>query len=240
MSVQASASTAMSEVQAHQEQPAADDPIVQWVVLRRDLWTDIGWPLGPVIAQACHASSAAMFTHLDDPVTQQYIAQDNIDHMHKVRLNKPATACPAASVSHGASTTHKLPGGRLCLRLTGGAATVAAAVNYCSAHSKQPTSIASSLKSTVCGEELDASDTHLLSSLAVKGHAVFVQVVLEVKSEQQLVNLSKKLEQEGILHKLWIEQPENYPTCLATKPYQKSQAAALFKKLQLCKAALAK
>jgi hypothetical protein len=67
-----------------------------------------------------------------------------------------------------------------------------------------------------------------------------VQVVLEVKSEQQLVNFSKKLEQEGILHKLWIEQPENYPTCLATKPYRRSQAAALFKKLQLCKAALAK
>jgi hypothetical protein len=67
-----------------------------------------------------------------------------------------------------------------------------------------------------------------------------LQVVLEVKSEQQLVNFSKKLEQEGILHKLWIEQPENYPTCLATKPYRRSQAAALFKKLQLCKAVLAK
>eukprot|EP00878_Enallax_costatus_P016510 GHUV01017319.1.p1 GENE.GHUV01017319.1~~GHUV01017319.1.p1 ORF type:complete len:174 (+),score=39.68 GHUV01017319.1:599-1120(+) len=60
------------------------DPIVQWVVLRRDLWTDIGWSLGPVIAQACHASSAAMFLHMDDPLTQEYIAADNIDHMHKV------------------------------------------------------------------------------------------------------------------------------------------------------------
>jgi hypothetical protein len=74
-----------SSTQEQQQPAAADDPIVQWVVLRRDLWTDIGWPLGPVIAQACHASSAAMFTHLDDPLTQQYIAQENIDHMHKVR-----------------------------------------------------------------------------------------------------------------------------------------------------------
>lgn len=65
-------------------QPATEDPIVQWVVLRRDLWTDMGWPLGPVIAQACHACSAATFSHLDDDATRQYIAPENIDHMHKV------------------------------------------------------------------------------------------------------------------------------------------------------------
>lgn len=64
-------------------------------------------------------------------------------------------------------------------------------------------------------------------------------MVLEVKSEAQLVNLSARLAQEGVLHKLWVEQPENYPTCLATKPYRRSAAAAHFKKLQLCKAALA-
>lgn len=127
--------------------PAADDPIVQWVVLRRDLWQELGWPLGPVIAQACHASSAAMFSTLQDAATQAYIQPSNLDHMHKV--------------------------------------------------------------------------------------------VLEVKSEAQLVNLSKKLDVEGVQHKLWVEQPENYPTCLATKPYRRSHAAAHFKKLQLCKAALA-
>jgi hypothetical protein len=69
---------------------------------------------------------------------------------------------------------------------------------------------------------------------------VSLQVVLEIKSEQQLTNLSQKLQQEGIQHKLWVEQPENYPTCLATKPYRKSQAAVHFKKLQLCKAVLTK
>ena len=30
-----------------------DDPLVQYVVLRRDLWTDLGWPLGSIVAQAC-------------------------------------------------------------------------------------------------------------------------------------------------------------------------------------------
>ncbi|CAM8958558.1 unnamed protein product [Rhodiola kirilowii] len=34
---------------------------------------------------------------------------------------------------------------------------------------------------------------------------------------------------------LWIEQPENIPTCLATKPYLKSLVSLYFKKLKLCK-----
>jgi hypothetical protein len=58
---------------------------------------------------------------------------------------------------------------------------------------------------------------------------------LEVKGEIQLQNLSKKLEATGITHKLWIEQPEDIPTCLATKPYPKSKVSAHFKNLKMCK-----
>jgi hypothetical protein len=61
------------------------------------------------------------------------------------------------------------------------------------------------------------------------------QVTLEVKGEAQLRTLAQKLEGGGISHKLWIEQPENYATCLATKPYPKSEVASYFKKLKLCK-----
>ncbi|KAL2611762.1 hypothetical protein R1flu_023454 [Riccia fluitans] len=61
------------------------------------------------------------------------------------------------------------------------------------------------------------------------------KVTLEVKGETQLRNLAQKLETAGVAHKLWIEQPENYATCLATKPYHKSQVASHFKKLKLCK-----
>lgn len=60
-------------------------------------------------------------------------------------------------------------------------------------------------------------------------------MTLEVKGEAQIMNLSKKLEAGGIEHKLWIEQPENIPTCLATRPYPKSEVASYFKKLKLCK-----
>ncbi|KAK9052850.1 hypothetical protein SSX86_029480 [Deinandra increscens subsp. villosa] len=61
------------------------------------------------------------------------------------------------------------------------------------------------------------------------------KVTLEVKGEVQLKNLSEKLTSNNIAHKLWIEQPENYPTCLASKPYPKSVVSAFFKKLKLCK-----
>jgi hypothetical protein len=64
------------------------------------------------------------------------------------------------------------------------------------------------------------------------------QVVLETKGETQLKNLSLKLTEAGVKHKLWVEQPEDYATCLATKPYRKSEVAQHFKKFNLCKAAL--
>ncbi|KAF5936394.1 hypothetical protein HYC85_027523 [Camellia sinensis] len=61
------------------------------------------------------------------------------------------------------------------------------------------------------------------------------RVTLEVKGETQIRNLSEKLTAGDIAHKLWIEQPENIPTCLATKPYPKSVVSSFFKKLKLCK-----
>ena len=61
------------------------------------------------------------------------------------------------------------------------------------------------------------------------------QVVLQVKGETQLVNLSQKLTDAGVTHKLWMEQPENFPTCLATRPYMKEEVAQYFKKCQLAK-----
>ncbi|KAL8152846.1 hypothetical protein V2J09_010606 [Rumex salicifolius] len=60
-------------------------------------------------------------------------------------------------------------------------------------------------------------------------------VTLQVKGETHILNLSEKLKAGGIDHKLWVEQPENIPTCLATKPYPKSLVSSYFKKLQLCK-----
>ena len=80
------------------QQQDENDPIVQWVVLRRDLWGELGWPLGPVIAQACHASTAAMFLHLEDEQTRAYVSPGAIDHMHTVGHGQahPRLACRRA------------------------------------------------------------------------------------------------------------------------------------------------
>ena len=118
-------------------------PIVQYIVLRKDLGASSGWPLGSLCAQAAHASVAAIWEHKEHADTVAYCAPDAIDQMHKV--------------------------------------------------------------------------------------------VLEVKGETQLLNLAAKLADAGVDHKLWTEQPENFPTCLATRPYRKDEVAQWFKKCNLAK-----
>ncbi|XP_044463697.1 putative peptidyl-tRNA hydrolase PTRHD1 [Mangifera indica] len=78
-------------------------------------------------------------------------------------------------------------------------------------------------------------DPHTLQYCSPEKMDSMHKVTLEVKGETQMVNLSEKLRAGGVAHKLWIEQPENIPTCLATKPYPKSMVSLYFKKLKLCK-----
>ena len=59
-------------------------PIIQYVVVRGDLYRSLKWPIGAIIAQACHACSAVMHLYHDDPNTQQYTS--DLDRMHKVVL----------------------------------------------------------------------------------------------------------------------------------------------------------
>ena len=47
--------------------------------------------------------------------------------------------------------------------------------------------------------------------------------------------LADKLSAEGVLHKMWIEKPENIPTAIALKPYPRSRVVPLLKKYQLFK-----
>ncbi|KAI4370078.1 hypothetical protein MLD38_018462 [Melastoma candidum] len=54
-------------------------------------------------------------------------------------------------------------------------------------------------------------------------------------SPENIHSMPKKFKSGGIAHELWIEQPENIPTCLATKPYNKSAVSNYFKKLKPCK-----
>ena len=64
------------------------DPIVMYVVIRSDLRGAKGWPLGSLVAQACHASVAITASAIDegDDATRAYVHADNVDHMRKVVL----------------------------------------------------------------------------------------------------------------------------------------------------------
>ncbi|KAL0881801.1 hypothetical protein ABMA27_001582 [Loxostege sticticalis] len=119
--------------------------IVQYVLLRSDLLKELGWSIGALVAQACHASTAVLHLYKDDECTMQYL--NDLDNMHKV--------------------------------------------------------------------------------------------VLEVPNEESLKKVAAKLQENSIAHKLWIEQPENIPTCLAIKPYPKEQVKKFVGKFKLYKATLA-
>ena len=59
-----------------------DDPIVQYVVVRRDLLKTLEWPVGSVIAQACHACTAITWEQREDAHVAAYL--QDLDSMHKV------------------------------------------------------------------------------------------------------------------------------------------------------------
>ncbi|XP_034555454.1 putative peptidyl-tRNA hydrolase PTRHD1 [Notolabrus celidotus] len=61
------------------------------------------------------------------------------------------------------------------------------------------------------------------------------KVVLGAPDEAALSSLSENLTQAGVAHKLWIEQPENIPTCLALKPCLKETVQPLMRKFKLFK-----
>ncbi|XP_044727479.1 putative peptidyl-tRNA hydrolase PTRHD1 [Chrysoperla carnea] len=115
--------------------------IVQYVIVRGDLIRTLNWPVGAVLAQACHAVTAAVHLFYTDEIVQTYLS--DLDNMHKI--------------------------------------------------------------------------------------------ILEAPDEASLNTLHEKLKENSIEHKLWIEQPENIPTCLAVKPYHKDQVQKYFKKFKLLK-----
>ncbi|XP_052867457.1 putative peptidyl-tRNA hydrolase PTRHD1 [Anopheles cruzii] len=59
------------------------------------------------------------------------------------------------------------------------------------------------------------------------------KVVLEAPDATKLLGLGEALQQQDIKHKVWIEQPENIPTCIAIKPYPKEVVQKYVKKFKL-------
>ena len=76
------------------------------------------------------------------------------------------------------------------------------------------------------------------SSLSITTFHFSAQVVLQVPSAEALEAAAWRLGEASIPFKLWVEQPENFPTCLATAPRRKSAVAPSLKRLPLCKKAI--
>ncbi|BEJ12023.1 hypothetical protein CspHIS471_0204830 [Cutaneotrichosporon sp. HIS471] len=51
--------------------------LVMQIIVRRDLMTTHGWPVGPLMAQAAHAASAVQHLHADHPDMKRYLAGDD-------------------------------------------------------------------------------------------------------------------------------------------------------------------
>lgn len=58
--------------------------LIQYVIVNKDIIAKLGWPIGAVIAQCCHATTAVAHLYKDDAETQAYF--NDIDNMHKVVL----------------------------------------------------------------------------------------------------------------------------------------------------------
>ncbi|KAK0091867.1 hypothetical protein PV326_002592, partial [Microctonus aethiopoides] len=61
--------------------------IVQYIIVRGDLMKTMDWPVGAIIAQACHACTAVTHLFYNDEHTQEYLK--NLDNMHKIVLEAP-------------------------------------------------------------------------------------------------------------------------------------------------------
>jgi len=89
--------------------PPAADPLVQFVVVRRDLKEgEVPWPAGAVMAQAVHAASAALWKWRAEPETVRFCEEEGGAQMHVVtkaaknegQLRKAAAALDAAGVGN--------------------------------------------------------------------------------------------------------------------------------------------
>lgn len=91
--------------------------------------------------------------------------------------------------------------------------------------------IAQSCHASVAAVHLNYEDAETIAYL--KDLDTMHKICVGVLSQSDLVKLSETLAENDVKFKLWIEQPENIPTCIATKPYSKPLIESFFKGLKL-------
>lgn len=59
------------------------------------------------------------------------------------------------------------------------------------------------------------------------------KIILKAERVEDLLKVETELKQTDVAHHLWIEKPENIPTCLAVSPQPKSLVQNIFKTFKL-------
>lgn len=67
---------------------SAIQPLVMQLIVDRELIKS-GWTMGPMMAQAAHATTAIIMLSRDRDDTQAYVSDANLPHMHKIVLQTP-------------------------------------------------------------------------------------------------------------------------------------------------------
>ena len=80
-------------------------------------------------------------------------------------------------------------------------------------------------------KHMHRSETHAY----LQNHMSMTKAVLGVEDEAELLSLSEVLTKANVPHHLWIEQPDNIPTALATAPQLKSEVKPHLGHLKLLK-----
>ncbi|RSH86863.1 uncharacterized protein EHS24_005141 [Apiotrichum porosum] len=70
-------SNASASTQAAALDQAKPTGLVMQIILRRDLVTSLGWPLGPMMAQAAHAASAVQHRYADHVDMKRYLSGED-------------------------------------------------------------------------------------------------------------------------------------------------------------------
>lgn len=84
-----------------------------------------------------------------------------------------------------------------------------------------------------------ASIASTLETDLTKGYLVDLKnmrkIILKADKVDELLKVERQLNDANIAHHLWIEQPENIPTCLACSPQPKSLVQSIFRHFKLFK-----
>ncbi|SHO75681.1 Hypothetical protein MSYG_0013 [Malassezia sympodialis ATCC 42132] len=80
-------------------------PLVMQLIVDRDLIKS-GWTMGPMMAQAAHATAAVLVQSMGRPDTQAYVSAENLPNMHKIVLQAPKNVSLTELAAQLAAETH--------------------------------------------------------------------------------------------------------------------------------------